>query len=449
MMVGTIPLRLPTPPPPPPPPPPPSGIQVKPKNGSSLSGGTKWTLRTEARDGGGGNSMRLKAEGTIEIPKPQSVASLREQIARKLEVKMPSTSSPPSGSMIIGNGRSRSQLSLLDLNGQNSYISQHNDVSTLPHLALKTLKFDSNPQSSNQTALEKQLSVVHEPMERHVSCITPVPFNRTATLSSPVIISPNIRNIYSNNTSAVIPTTFSLPTIAHNYEENNDYTCSTTNDGTESSQLNDYQKLNPVKQRVDDRPQPSFLSTAASAANGTISFHSSNVNENATNVSLTPNSPVFLINGHNKDKNEMTIRDLEIPTSIIHDDIVPASNIRTEIAQEVESQLGASSSSAVTTSKPPFSKATELRTKMQSESCSPHHLQSEQQNQAGSVRLRTFNSLLPAPEREFKGTSGTIPRYDAHTENSSWYRTMFKKMHVVDQLGKLFHQLIIISKNPL
>ncbi|VDO31546.1 unnamed protein product, partial [Brugia timori] len=87
MMMRTIPPRLPKTPPPPS-----TEIKVRPRNGSS-SGGTKWTLRTEARDGSNRNSMMVKVEGVIEIPKTQSVASLREQIAKKLEVKMPST--PP------------------------------------------------------------------------------------------------------------------------------------------------------------------------------------------------------------------------------------------------------------------------------------------------------------------------------------------------------------------
>ncbi|VDM14077.1 unnamed protein product [Wuchereria bancrofti] len=75
---------------------------------------------------------------------------------------------------------------------------------------------------------------------------------------------------------------------------------------------------------------------------------------------------------------------------------------------------------------------------MQPESGNLHQLQPEQQNQRTSGTLKTYDSLS-TPEQEIKGTSSTMPRYDAHTENSSWYRTMFKKMHVVDQLGKLFH----------
>lgn len=443
MMIRTIPSRLPTPPPPPPPPPP-SGIQVKPKNGSS-SGGTKWTLRTEARDGGNKNSMMLRAEGVIEIPKPQSVASLREQIARKLEVKMPSTPPLPTGTTTISNDRTKSPLWVSDSNGQYPYVTQHDDASSFHHLAPKTSKPNSNSHSSNHTTLQKQLSVVHEPVERHISCITPVPFNRTATLTSSVIVSPNMLNIYSNNTSIVPASsssdTFSPSAIIHKHEENNDYTCSPANDMAESSQLNDYQKLKPVKQRVGDRQQPSLSSTTSSIANGAISFHRSSISENATTIPQTLNPPPFFVNGHITDRNEMAIKDLEIPGSINHDDIIPASNLRSDNTQEVGSQFGASSSSLVTPpcEMLPFSKPMELRTKMKPENGHHHQLQPEQQSQTTSAILKTYNSQFPAPERELKGTLGTMSRHDAHTENSSWYRTMFKKMHVVDQLGKLFH----------
>ncbi|EFO21792.2 hypothetical protein LOAG_06695 [Loa loa] len=447
MMIRTIPPRLPTTPPPPPPPP--SGIQVKPKNGSS-SRGTKWTLRTEARDGGNRNSVTLRAEGVIEIPKPQSVASLREQIARKLEVKMPSTPPPPSGAMTMSNGRTRSSLWVSDSNGQCSYVPQHDDPSNLQHLTMKTSKPSNNPQPSNYRAPQKQLSVVHEPVERHTSCITPVSFNRTVTLSSSVVVSPNMLNIGSNSTS-VVPTSsssdaFSPSAIIHKHEENNDYTCSSADDMAGSSQLNDYQKLKPVKQRVDDRPQSSLPSKTSSIVND--SFRRSTVSENAITVPQIQNPLPFVINGHNTDRNEMAIRNLEIPPSIkcCIDDIVPAKNFRTDIVQKVGSQFSASSSSIVAASTPPceilsFWKPIELRTKMQSKSGHLHQLQSEQ-NQGANDILKTCNSHLSAPERELNSTSGTIPRHDAHTENSSWYRTMFKKMHVVNQLGKLLHDYL-------
>ncbi|CAG9532590.1 unnamed protein product [Cercopithifilaria johnstoni] len=451
MMVRTM-LRIPTPPPPPPPPPPPSGIQVKSKNGSS-SGGTKWTLRTEARDGGNKNSMTSKAEGVIEIPKPQSVASLREQIARKLEVKMPSIPPLSSGSsMTIANGRAKSPLWISSSNEQYPYVPQHDDASKLRHVEPKMSKPSSNSQSLNHTTLQKQLSVVHEPMERHISCITPVPFNRTATLSSSVIISPNILNIYSNNIS-VVPTssssaTFSLPSIIHKHKVNSDHTCSPASDMAGSDQLNDYQKLKPVKEKVDDHPQPSLSSTTSSIANGTIGFHHSTISENTATPLLTLNPPSFFVNGQNTDRNETAFRILGIPASVNHDDIVPTSNHSTDIAQEVGSQFGASSSSIVTTSTPacemlPLWKPMELRTKMQSIGGHLHQFQSE--NLTANAILKKCNSHHSAPKREFHGTTDTIP--DDHTENSSWYRTMFKKMHVVDQLGKLFYDYFYLNED--
>uniref|UniRef100_A0A0R3RWQ4 SH2 domain-containing protein n=1 Tax=Elaeophora elaphi TaxID=1147741 RepID=A0A0R3RWQ4_9BILA len=432
IMMRTIPLRLPATPPPPPPPPP-LEIQIKPKNGSS-SGGTKWTLRTEARDGGDKNSMTLRAEGIIEIPKPQSVASLREQIAKKLEVKMPSIPPPSSvGSMTVTNGHKRSPLWTSDLNGQYPYV-QHDDTSSFQHLAPKMSKPIGNSQSSNHTTPQKQLSIVHEPVERHISCITPIPFNRTATLSSSVIITPNTLNICSNNISVAPTSSSSSPAIFHKHEENNDYTCSPAYDMAGSSQLNDYQKLKPVSERVDGRLQSSLPSTTSSIANGTISVHYSITGKNTTTALPTLNSPSFSINGHSTNRNEITIKDSELSASTTCDGIVPDSNLRTDNTQEVGNQIAASSSPVVTTSTSPcetmpLSKPVELMTKIQPESgC----VQSEHQNIAANATLKTYNNHHSAPERELRGT---IPCHDAHTENSSWYRAMFKKMHVVDQLG--------------
>ncbi|VIO87402.1 Uncharacterized protein BM_BM6571 [Brugia malayi] len=342
MMMRTIPPRLPKTPPPPS-----TEIKVRPRNGSS-SGGTKWTLRTEARDGSNRNSMMVKVEGVIEIPKTQSVASLREQIAKKLEVKMPST--PPT--ITISNSHTKSPLWISGSNEQYPYVPQHDDTSNFQHLATKMSKLNSNSQSSSNTTLQKQLSIVHEPVERHISCITPVSFNRTATLSSSVIVSPNMLDIYSNNTF-VAPVSsssgvFSSSPIIHKHEENNGCSPSLYNDTTAVyNQLSDYQKLMPVKQRVDNRSQPFVPSTTA----------------NATISSRTLSPPSFFVNSHNKYRNKMVIKDLEIPVSTNHtdiistnnlrSDIIPTSNHRTDIAQGVESQFDASSSSKIPTSTPP------------------------------------------------------------------------------------------------
>ncbi|VDK83501.1 unnamed protein product [Litomosoides sigmodontis] len=472
-MIKTALLRLPTPPaappPPPPPPPPPSEIQVKPKNGSS-SGGAKWTLRTETRNGSDKNSMMTRAEGTVEIPKPQSVASLREQIARKLEVKMLSAQPAPNGaSMAIGSSRTRPPLWISSLNGQYPCVPQHSNASSFQHLAPKMSKPSSNSQSSNHTTLQKQISIVHEPMERHVSCITPVPFNRAATLSS-VIIAPNTSNISSNNTT-VAPTSsdiFLPPPVIHG--ENNDYKCFSANGKAASSQLSSYQKVNLVKEGAENGVQSSLPLTTP-VANGTINLHRSSVSENTASDPPVLNPPSFFVNAHRTVRNETAIKDLEISASANHDDAVPSSNLSAaDTVQELGSQFGASSSSIVTTSrsqremlplsKPvelrteiqpemlPLSKPVELRTEIQRETDHLHQLKSEQQNLTTTAMLKTYNNRQCTQEGKPQGTSATVPRNDTHTENSSWYRTMFKKMHVVDQLGKFFYVLVLILKDP-
>ncbi|EJW70588.1 hypothetical protein WUBG_18504, partial [Wuchereria bancrofti] len=265
---------------------------------------------------------------------------------------MPSTPPPPSGTITISNGHTKSPLWISGSNEQYPYVPQHDDTSNFQHLATKMSKPSSNSQSSSNTTLQKQLSVVHEPVERHISCITPVSFNRTATLSSSVIVSPNMFDIYSNNTS-VVPVSsssgvFSPSPIIHKHEENNGYIPSLYNDTIAVySQLNDYQNLKSVKHRVDNHSQPSLPS---SIANATISFR-------------TLNPPSFFVNGHNTHRNQMVIKDLEIPVSMNHNDIVPTnnpttdivptSNHRTDIAQGVGSQFNASSSLKIPTSTPP------------------------------------------------------------------------------------------------
>uniref|UniRef100_A0A915PJH2 Uncharacterized protein n=1 Tax=Setaria digitata TaxID=48799 RepID=A0A915PJH2_9BILA len=434
-MIRTVPLQS------SPSPPPPSGTEVTSKNGSIS--GCMWKLRTEPRDGSNKNSVILKAEGIVEIPKPQSVASLREQIARKLEVKMPYTppaNSHPDSTMTTANCFTKSQRDSV-MNGQFSHNLQNGAI---PTSVLNTFGPTSNHKSSHQTTPLKQLSVVHEPVERHISCITPVPFNRTGTLSSSAIISSNMSVVATSPHSNI----FSPSVIRDKYEDNNDYTDSPASDMGESNQLNDYEKLKPAKQKVDDEPQLSLPSAAASpAVIGAISSRIVTVSERATTVAVKLNPPPLIVNSYSKDGNEMTVRNTEIPASSINQsDIIQADKVRTD-AYDIENQSGASSSSVVTTAAapyemPPFSKPVELRSKIKPETDSFRELQPKLQSKTPPVII---NGLPSTPEG-LKAISSTIPRYDAHTENSSWYRTMFRKMHIVDQSGKLFHRFIIVSK---
>lgn len=135
----------------------------------------KWQVKT-------GSQNVEPAAGSVEIPERQSVASLREQIANKLEVKSPT--SIEAAAKITFNPLSPAAVRNGDAKLNSAPTSPEHAVAEMPQLkpaeegrSEKPLLVNITPHGLHQ--------IVHEPMKRHVSRITPVPFCRpTLSFSS-------------------------------------------------------------------------------------------------------------------------------------------------------------------------------------------------------------------------------------------------------------------------
>ncbi|VDN04027.1 unnamed protein product [Thelazia callipaeda] len=415
-------------PPPPPPPPPPSlhsssskGLQqVTANNDSSSPGKKKWTLRVESRDTGRISSTNHRTEESIEIPKPQSVASLREQIASKLERKIASHIATFNGilpcKMQLINESPSSSLKESELTTESNVIEHANEeFNHQQHLVASTsMTHGRQAVFTSQMLLPEQQSVVHEPVQRHLSCITPLSFNRTTVLSSSTMHSPSMSNI--------------------------------------STDGNDYQRTENIKNETRNRPimqdrgQSLLPPSALSAPIGIIDFNANHsLDEHATMPSDSSHSG-FFVNYQNKSRNERASSELEkIPVYSNHEHenqrngTLPVANVGGEKSQfDAPSPSVTNARVLADAHKPLFSKPVELRTGIRSENGLLKTLQPET-HAALHIPLKTISSHCSVPEQEMTVAAVASPQQDSHTENSSWYRTMFKKMHVVNLLGKYFY----------
>ncbi|VDK46222.1 unnamed protein product [Anisakis simplex] len=262
---------------PPPPPPMPNSNPVF--NGN-------WRIKSESQNTG-------IAQSSIEIPERQSVASLREQLANKLEVKAPNGTKA-----IVHSARERQQRSCVTpvsfdripksldfgrLNSTGDTTAQLNGNSPL-HMSQNgriSVQGSRIPVADSAPSSEYVKPIVHEPAQRHLSCITPLPFSKsllhqsaTSQELSPVIYTPaseqSFTSDYHSNYEGTPLHETSNNGIFHLGHTESNYAKSSLSNEHELS-MNESNLGNSKEAHTDsaiDLTMPSPLSTKQASLNG-------------------------------------------------------------------------------------------------------------------------------------------------------------------------------------
>ncbi|VDM25525.1 unnamed protein product [Toxocara canis] len=374
----------------PPAPPPP------PMSPTSFSKGN-WSVKTKSSNDG-------TAEGSVEIPERQSVASLREQIANKLEVKAPNGTKA-----IVHNARERHRScvtptsferppkSVLPLrfsadisapiNGSQPYVQQ---APTQNH----------TPDSTAQIGKP----IVHEPAKRHISCITPLPFSRSlpesASLQSVPVVTPASEKSFTSD--------------YHSNYESTPLPQSTSNDGFQAS--------------VDYSEKPSIrennIATFARNSDFSSKFNVENEGRDSA-IDLTPpvklasNEPTKFTNGYASD-HMLASPSSAMSASSAQPEMPPFSTPYDPETQRLQEAHHAHTSPASRSGVPAGSRDAPALSLLQADGASKRD-DSLKQRYASISQRRT-----PTPDAAMHQQSDT----------SFWYKNMFKMMHKIEQRGE-------------
>ncbi|VDN40437.1 unnamed protein product [Gongylonema pulchrum] len=393
----------------PPAPPPPTGIPAA--VDSSSFGDAKWKMRTEARNG-----CITKAEGSVEIPERQSVASLRKQIASKLEVKMPTTAS--SHSTATSGKTDRSSRSGPTLFEQTNPSTVSNYQYSMPSTSYPVPSFTLN-QSPTGAALPKQQSIVHEPAQRHQSCITPVSFSRTTVLTSSAPFSCSLFSTRPPVKRSPSPTCCRTTACEHAKSNHSDGSVTLLTHAMQSNKDNKTKAWNYA-----DFRQPLSSSTLAASA----SPYSDTLQD--TSITLLKESAE---NGNESNHNSQsltTLSDQSRPTSIISDHIHEATNC-------LKSGCDASSPPQAATFALGFHMPSTLKP-LESRTVNNCLIVASQSQERQQPNNSQNNETFCGGNCESKEVSALTFGREPVPGNSLWYPTMHAKMQKPGQQSKLF-----------
>lgn len=417
----------------PPPPPLPLAMPSSSINENSVADG-KWKVRTESKCG-------EIAQGSIEIPERQSVASLCKQIANKLDAtKKPNVSDQEQK---IKNNQFENETLLLPRSKSTTNVSSiNNDDDRSNRKLFNNQRNRSSTIASSINHQQQQQPVIHGPVKRHLSCITPVPYCKNAILKS---------TINTTNTNHSLTQQISYKPIHYSTMNRcekklfNNHSINKTNDFLENNK-ND---RNQIFEKLNNNYQTSI------DINESIT-HSEQAYNNGSDsaIDLTPPVRNTIINNNFDDqiKQQMiSSNDNDIscnPTNF--NDKYTSTNTKTN---SINNQISDQQSMLLDER---FEMASSGRSAFMLQCAGNNaHLESAKRDSSPNnfdhclpkyLSNSSRSSLLDAKsQRSSIENVKSTNHFQLETPNSQWYRNMFKMMHKIDYPSEFFFLTLLLS----
>lgn len=355
---------------------------------SSSFGKTNWSMKVEGSNEG-------TAEGSVEIPERQSVATLREQIANKLEVKAPNGTKA-----VVNNAQERHRSNIAPFSTElppkspvpfQKYVADSSPSQVGNH---QRMQASMRNQTSDSTA-QVVKPIVHEPAMRHVSCITPLPFSKSgpqsASLQSTPIYTPASEKSFPNDFhSSYDGTNLQMSTCNGGIFHEGEYTTKTVRDDGVTSVANSL----------------SFLSKSDAKNEGSDSA-----------IDLTPPA-TKTTSESTKYSNDYT------------SDYMLASPSSTSV-QSPQPEM------------PPFSTPFDPESERSAQALASPASRSGAAAGSGDVPPLLDASAMRDDSSKRCASSQRLDMNIQQSDTSYWYKHMFKKMHRIEQGGERFIHLFL------
>lgn len=326
----------------------------------------KWPLKT--------NNKEAITKSIIEVPERQSVASLRQKIASKLEVKSPCSTMP---SNAIASGSS-----------QQKQVPYQNYLQTDTRILSPSKP--TIPASTTNCSYQ-----VHEPVQRHISCVTPVSFSMpklshssSQQFTAPYQLQENSTDLLRRNNS-VPQLVFNVSSLDNNNTGSFDNSIYKNNSRSELSYKpsGNMEALNVKIHESDSAIDLIPPAKPPPILNGNIPDHyySGHVLVSPSTISMDSTQP------------EMPVFSTPFELRSSNNTFLPSSTTYSSITSSIHSDLSKHNSSV------------------------------------SNSDIKSRNMTKP---------------FSDETSNSQWYRRMYNKMHRIDNAGN-FLSFSLLSENQL
>uniref|UniRef100_A0A915B5Z7 SH3 domain-containing protein n=1 Tax=Parascaris univalens TaxID=6257 RepID=A0A915B5Z7_PARUN len=345
----------------------------------STFGKSNWSMKVEGTNGG-------TAEGSVEIPERQSVATLREQIANKLEVKAPNGTKA-----VVHNARERHRTSVTPHPTEvppkspvpfQKFVAGSSVSQVGNHHRMQASVQNETSDSTAQVAKP----IVHEPAMLHVSSITPLPFSK----STPQRASLHSTPIYTPSSEKSFPNDF------HNSYDGTNLQISTCNGGIF------HEGKYTTKTVRDD------------------------------GITSVANSLSFLSNSDAKNEGSDSAIDLTPPATKTTSESTKCTNDYTS-----DYMLASPSSTSVQSPQPempPFSTPFDPESERSAQALASPASRSGAAADSGDVRpLLDASAMRDDSSKRCASSQRLDMNIQQQSDTSYWYKHMFKKMHRIEQ----------------